>query len=89
MADQTVTTESAHQLHGEAVRTRGMAVWIVMEDQPAYPGKLIARLATMETTPYVLLADTLAEMRAALPPGLHHSDRTPADPEGLAELWSS
>jgi hypothetical protein len=66
-----------------------MAVWIVMKEQAACPGKLIARLATMETTPYVLLADTLDEMRAALPPGLHHSDRTPADPDDLVELWSS
>jgi hypothetical protein len=60
-----------------------------MQDQPAYPGKLIARLATIDPTTYVMVADTLDEMRAALPPGLHHSDRTPADPEGLAELWSS
>jgi len=66
-----------------------MAMWIVMDDLVAYPGKLMARLATMETTPYVLLADTLDEMRAALPPGLHRSDRTPADPDGLLELWSS
>jgi hypothetical protein len=80
MLDQIVTAEIARQLHDEAMRTRGTAVWIVMDDWVAYPGKLMARLATMETTPYVLLADTLDEMRAALPPGLHHSDRTPADP---------
>jgi len=89
MLDQIVTPETARELHGEALRTRGMAVWIVMQDQPAYPGKLMARLATMETTPYVLLADTLDEMRAALPPGMYRSDRTPADPAGLVELWSS
>jgi hypothetical protein len=89
MLDQVVTAEIARQLHEQAMRTRGMAVWIVMEDQATYPGKLMARLATVETTPYVLLADTLDEMRAALPPGLHHSDRTPADPDGLVELWSS
>jgi len=71
------------------MRTRGMAMWIVMEDQAAYPGKLMARLVTTDPTPYVLLADTLDEMRASLPPGLHHSDRTPADPDGLVELWSS
>jgi hypothetical protein len=46
----------------------------------------IARLATMETTPYVLLADTLDEMRAALPPGMYRSDRTPADQPAW---WSS
>jgi len=89
MLDQIITAEIARQLHNEAMRTRGMAVWTVMEDQAAYPGKLMARLATTETTPYVLLADTIVEMRAALPPGLHRSDRTPADPDGLVELWSS
>jgi hypothetical protein len=89
MLDQIVTPEIARQLHEEALRTRGMAVWIVMEDQAAYPDKLMARLTTTEPTTYVLLADTLAEMRAALPPGMHRSDRTPADPVGLLELWSS
>jgi len=89
MLDQIVTAETAQELHGEALRTRGMAVWIVMQDQPAYPGKLIARLATMDPTPYVMVADTLGEMRAALPPGMSRSDRTPADPAGLVELWSS
>jgi hypothetical protein len=89
MLDQIVTAETARQLHEEAMRTRGIAVWTVMEDQANYPGKLIARLATTDPTPCVLLADTLDEMRAALPPGLYHSDRTPADPDGLVELWSS
>jgi hypothetical protein len=89
MLDQIVTPEIARQLHEEALRTRGMAVWIVMDDWVAYPGKLMARLATMQTTRYVLLADTLDGMRAALPPGMYRSDRTPADPAGLVELWSS
>jgi hypothetical protein len=89
MLDQIVTPEIARQLREEALRTRGMAVWIVMDDWVAYPGKLMARLATMQTTRYVLLADTLDGMRAALPPGMYRSDRTPADPAGLVELWSS
>jgi hypothetical protein len=89
MPDQIVTPEIARQMHEEAMRTRGMAVWIVMDDWVAYPGKLMARLATMQTTRYVLLADTLDGMRAALPPGMYRSDRTPADPAGLVELWSS
>jgi hypothetical protein len=46
MLDQVVTAEIARQLHEQAMRTRGMAVWIVMEDQATYPGKLMARLAT-------------------------------------------
>ena len=89
MLDQIVTPEIARQLHDEALRRRGMAIWIVMDDWVAYPGKLMARLATIDPIPYVLLADTLDEMRAALPPGMHSSDRTPADPVGLVELWLS
>jgi hypothetical protein len=89
MLDQIVTPEIARQLHEEALRRRGIVVWIVMDDWVAYPGKLMARLGTTETTPYVMLADTLDEMRAALPSGMHRSDRTPADPVGLLELWSS
>jgi hypothetical protein len=46
MLDQIVTPEIARQLHDEALRTRGMAIWIVMEDQAAYPGNLMARLTT-------------------------------------------
>jgi hypothetical protein len=38
---------------------------------------LLVRLMTTEPTTHILLADTLAEMRAALPPGWHYSDRTP------------
>jgi hypothetical protein len=57
-----------------------------MDDRVAYPGKLMARLATMEMTPYVMLADTLDEMRAALPPGMHRSDRTPRTRKAC---WSS
>jgi hypothetical protein len=89
MLDQIVTAEIAPELQGEALRTRGMAVWIVMQDQPAYPGKLIARLATMDPTPYVMVTDTLDEIRAALPPGMYRSYRSPADPVGLVELWLS
>jgi hypothetical protein len=40
----------------------------------------------MEMTPYVMLADTLDEMRAALPPGMHRSDRTPRTRKAC---WSS
>jgi hypothetical protein len=63
MLDQVVTAEIARQLQEDAMRTRGMAVWIVMEDQATYPGKLMVRLTTTEPIPYVLLADTLDEMR--------------------------
>jgi hypothetical protein len=58
-----ITADIALQLHSKAMRTRGMAVRTVMEDQATYPGKLMVRLTTTEPIPYVLLADTLDEMR--------------------------
>jgi hypothetical protein len=61
--DQIVTPEMARQLHDEALRTRGIAVGIVMDDWVAYPGKLMTRLATMGTTPYIMLADILYHAR--------------------------
>jgi hypothetical protein len=37
--------------------------------------------------PYQLLADTLAGIRAMLPPGLVRSERMPADPPEVVEIW--
>lgn len=58
-----------------------------MQDQPGYPGKVIARLSAGTPTPYLLVADTLAEFHAALPAGLVRSDRQLADPPGMLEIW--
>ncbi len=84
MLDQIVTTEAAAELQSEAV---AMAAWVVMEKQPAYPGKVIARLTAGQPTAYLMVADTLAELRAALPSRLERSDRMPADPEEVVEIW--
>jgi hypothetical protein len=40
-----------------------LLAWIVMREEEAYPGQFVARLATDVVTPYVLLADTLRELR--------------------------
>lgn len=89
IVDQVVDADTARQLHAEAVSTRAMAAWIVMTGQIDYPGKLVARLATTAPTVYVLLADTLAGLRDALPRGLDYSERQPADPDGVLEVWFS
>ena len=64
MLDQIVSATTAGQLNNEAIRTRAMAVRIVMASHHPYKGKVLARLATTEPTVYILLADTLAELRA-------------------------
>jgi hypothetical protein len=61
----------------------------VIRDQPAYPGKLIARLATIDPTPTSWWPTRWTRCGPRYRPGLLHSDRTPADPAGLVGLWSS
>jgi hypothetical protein len=62
-----------------------------MGDAPGYPDRFIARLATSgrAPSPYLLLADMLADIREQLPPGLMQSERQMADPLGVIETWSA
>ena len=52
-----------------------------------YPERYAARLATSTASPYLMLADTLAGIRAMLPPGLVWSERQYADPPEVVEIW--
>ena len=61
--------------------------WAVWRDAPDYPGKVIARLVTDGPTPYVLVADTLAELQAMLPAGLERMDWRICDAPELVEVW--
>jgi hypothetical protein len=45
-------------------RCNPIADWVVMRDPPNYPDKFIARLVKDRPTPYVLLAQNLAELQA-------------------------
>jgi len=87
MADHVITAEMAATLYAEALERRELPAWIVFRDEPDYPGKVIARLATDTPTAYVLAADTLAELRAMLPPGLKVTKRHSADPPEVVEMW--
>ncbi len=79
MDDQIIDAAMARGLHDDACRTHTLVAWMVMADPPDYSGKFTARLATDSRTPYVLIADTLAAIHAALPPCLERSLRIPAD----------
>jgi hypothetical protein len=61
----------------------------VLWDLPAYPERYAARLVTSGrvASPYLLLADSLAEIQALLPPDLVRSDRQPVDPPEVVEIW--
>jgi hypothetical protein len=55
----------------------------------AFRPKVTARLVTTNgRSPYVMVADTLGDIHAALPPGLERSDRQPAEPPEVVESGS-
>ena len=70
MDDEIIDTVMARDLHADASRTSSLFGWLVMHDPLGYPGKTIARFVTNVLSPYVLVADTLAEIHAVLPPSL-------------------
>jgi hypothetical protein len=61
--------------------------WVVLLDPPEYPDTVVARLVTDTRSPYVLVADTLAEVHAQLPLCLTRAERQPADPPEMVEIW--
>ena len=87
MDDQIIDAAMARGLHADAVRAHPLVGWVVMRDPPYYPGKVVARLVTATASPYVLVGETLADVQAALPPGLKRADRTPADLPDVVEIW--
>jgi len=91
MPDQIIDAAMAVGLHADACRAHVLVGWIVMQDRPEYPDKVIARLVTDEPSPYVMLdvmlADTLAELQASMPSGLVRMKRTPMDPPDVVEVW--
>jgi len=89
MRDQIITETMADALQADAARDHVQFGWIILRDQPDYPGEIIARFATEHPTVYVLTADSVAEIRQRLPAGLERSERHPADPPDLVEIWFS
>ena len=85
--DQIVDAVMARALQADAIRTHPLVAWIVTRDEATWPGAFVARLVTDAPTPYVLLADTLAGLQAQLPTGLTRTDRQPADPPEVLEVW--
>ena len=79
--DQIIDAAMARALHADA--------WVVLWDLPAYPERYAARLARsgQAPSPYLLLADSLAGIRAKLPPGMERSERMPVDPPEVVEIW--
>jgi hypothetical protein len=89
MHDEIIDAVLARGLHADACRRHPLVGWIVMKDPPGYPSKFSARLVTDAPSPYVLVADTLGEIYAMLPPMLERSARSPDDLPEVVEIWFS
>ena len=87
MDDQIIDAAMAQALQTDVARTHPIVGWVVMRDPPDYPVKIIGRLVTDRPTPYVLMAESLAELQAQLPPGLVRVERQPADLPEVVEIW--
>jgi hypothetical protein len=87
MPDQIIDALIALSLDEDIRRAHPLAAWVVMEDQPGYAGRLIARLVTQSPTTYVLVASSLSGLRAQIPPGLERAPCQNGDPPGLIETW--
>ncbi len=85
MPDQIIDAAMARSLHVDACRAHPMVGWVIVTDPPHYPCKFVARLVTDAPSSYVLVANTLAEIHAALPPDLVRTDRQPVDPPEVVE----
>jgi hypothetical protein len=87
--DQIIDAVMARSVHANATKAKILFGWIIPYDPPEHPGKYVARFATTHPTIYVMLADTLAELQAMLPPGLARSPRQPVDLPDVVEIWFS
>jgi hypothetical protein len=87
MDDQVVGKVMAQSLQADAHRAHGFFAWVVMRDDPAYPGCCTARLTTSGPLPYVLVGDSLAAVHEQLPPGLERVNRQPMHPPEVVEMW--
>jgi hypothetical protein len=85
--DQIIDAMMARSIQTDAARKHPLLAWVVTRDEGTYRGQFVARLVTETPTVYVLLAGTLGELHAQLPPGTRWSDRQPADPPEVVEIW--
>lgn len=70
-----------------------LAVWVVYESPEDFPGKWILRRqfarpdGTVRAEGVCFVADSLAEVRRFIPPGLVNLGRRPGDVAAIREVW--
>lgn len=63
-------------------------LWTIYARPTDYPQSFVARRFQLDKpTNEVIVRDTLEEVRAALPPGLHRMERHPSDDPVIVEVW--
>ena len=87
MPDEIINAALARGLQADACRRHPLVGWLVTWDPPYYPDRFVARLVTDAPTPYVLVANNLAELQERLPAGITRSDRQSVDPPEVVEVW--
>jgi len=87
-ADQILTPSEASLF--QAARGSELLIWTVTARPGDYPDKYVARPTSIREKSVlgvVLLADTLDELRAALPYGLNCLARADVDDAVVVEAW--
>ena len=87
MSDRVIDAADARAIDLKVRRDNPLVGWVVSKEDPDHPGKMVARLVTGTSAPFTLVADTLAELRAQLPPDLEHLKPQPSDPPNIVEIW--
>ena len=86
--DQITDATTVRGPHADVCRDHAAFAWVVLWDLSPYPKRLATKLATGNPVSFLyrLLAGSLAEIRAWLPPGLVRSGRMPADAPEVMEI---
>ena len=91
-SDVRLDHDQAEDLHRRATNQGQLVMWIVTWNTSDYPQEAAARPhfigpGTVNTQKFVLLADTLDELRQQLPSGLDKLDRAQNDDPVIIEIW--
>jgi len=87
-----LTPADAQAMHDDAIARGKWLVWTLTDADFEYPGKYVGSAHEADHTggkllPGVLVARTLAELRAMLPAGLTRQDPTSMVPPDVIETW--
>ena len=85
-------TEAHHRAHYEAERAGRLPMWVIYRPTTReYPGRWVARLwhtlPQPEPTEFVMLHDTLEDLREMIPPTCVLLARQDGDAPEIVETW--